>query len=220
MLTIAIDGPAASGKSTVAKIIAKQLGIIYLDTGAMYRAITLACIQQKINLNNEKLIQQVVKETHIDFKNTVNGQLVLMNKQDVTAKIRSEEVNHFVSKVSAISLVRKELVSQQQAISHQQSVIMDGRDIGTVVLPNADYKFYLIASSRERAKRRYEENQAKGLTNQNIDKIEKDIIRRDQYDMNREISPLRKANDAIEVDTSEMTIDQVVKHLLSFITKK
>ncbi|MBG9979842.1 (d)CMP kinase [Facklamia sp. DSM 111018] len=220
MLTIAIDGPAASGKSTVAKIIAQQLGIIYLDTGAMYRAITLACIQQEIDLNNDTFIHQVVKETQIDFTNTANGQMVLMNMQDVTAQIRSEEVNRFVSKVSAVPLVRKELVSRQQTIAHQHSVIMDGRDIGTVVLPNADYKFFLIASSRERAKRRYEENQTKGLTDQTLDEIEKDIIRRDQYDMNREISPLRKAKDAIEVDTSNMTINQVVKHLLSFIAKE
>lgn len=211
MFQIAIDGPAASGKSTVAKRLADRYQLLYLDTGAMYRAITLACLLNKINPNDLHRLQELLRACRIDFDQEEEGQRVLVNGHDVTDQIRTSEVDQAVSEVSAQALVRQEMVKQQQAIARQADVVMDGRDIGTKVLSQADLKFYLVASSRVRAQRRFEENQAKGLTDLTLDQIEEEIKARDHYDKNRDHSPLVKAADAIEIDTSDLSIDQVVE---------
>ncbi|EHR38294.1 (d)CMP kinase [Facklamia languida] len=211
MLQIAIDGPAASGKSTVAKRLADRYQLLYLDTGAMYRAITLACLLNKINPNDPHRLQELLRACRIDFDQEEEGQRVLVNGHDVTDQIRTSEVDQAVSEVSAQALVRQEMVKQQQAIARQADVVMDGRDIGTKVLPQADLKFYLVASSRVRAQRRFAENQSKGLTDLTLDQIEEEIKARDHYDQNRDHSPLVKAADAIEIDTSDLSIDQVVE---------
>ncbi|MGX7108568.1 (d)CMP kinase [Facklamia miroungae] len=217
MFSIAIDGPASSGKSTIAKLIAKKYNLTYIDTGAMYRAITLACLLNKININDPHRLGEILKAVNISFAMEGDQQKVLINGHDVTQEIRSVEVTQNVSKVSANLTVRQTLVQQQQEIARQESVVMDGRDIGTVVLPQASLKFYLVASSHIRAQRRYQENMAKGMKTQSLAEIEAEIIKRDQYDMTRTHSPLQKAEDAIEIDTSNLSIDQVVDQLSDYI---
>lgn len=217
MISIAVDGPAASGKSTVAKIIAKRLGIVYIDTGAMYRAITLAVIKQGINLEDSLSVECILEKSDITFEPSQEGQKVFLNNEDVTDAIRSTQVTQYVSVVSAVAAVRDCLVKKQRAMASKSSVIMDGRDIGTVVLSDADLKFFLVASSHVRAKRRYEENMEKGLAQLSLAEIEADIIARDHYDSMREISPLTKAEDAIEIDTSNLSVNEVVESLIFHI---
>ncbi|MGF3066316.1 (d)CMP kinase [Facklamia sp. P12945] len=217
MFSIAIDGPAASGKSTVAKLIAKKYQLTYIDTGAMYRAITLACLLNKININDPHRLGEILQAVKISFEMDGDQQKVLINGHDVSQEIRSVEVTQNVSKVSANLRVRQALVKQQQAIASEEAVVMDGRDIGTVVLPDASLKFYLVASSLVRAQRRYEENLTKGMETQSLEEIEAEIIKRDHYDSNRQHSPLQKAEDAIEMDTSDLSIDQVVEKLSDYI---
>lgn len=217
MISIAVDGPAASGKSTVAKIIAKRLGIVYIDTGAMYRAITLAVIKQGINLEDSLSVERILEKSDITFEPSQEGQKVFLNNEDVTDAIRSTQVTQYVSVVSAVAAVRDCLVKKQRAMASKSSVIMDGRDIGTVVLSDADLKFFLVASSHVRAKRRYEENMEKGLAQLSLAEIEADIIARDHYDSMREISPLTKAEDAIEIDTSNLSVNEVVESLIFHI---
>ncbi|MGF3141117.1 (d)CMP kinase [Facklamia sp. P13064] len=217
MFSIAIDGPAASGKSTVAKLIAKKYQLTYIDTGAMYRAITLACLLNKININDPHRLGEILQAVKISFEMDGDQQKVLINGHDVSQEIRSMEVTQNVSKVSANLSVRQALVKQQQAIASEEAVVMDGRDIGTVVLPDASLKFYLVASSLVRAQRRYEENLTKGMETQSLEEIEAEIIKRDHYDSNRQHSPLQKAEDAIEMDTSDLSIDQVVEKLSDYI---
>ena len=214
MKKIALDGPAGSGKSTVAKIIAEKMGIEYLDTGAMYRAVTLYLLNKEIDLNDVSKIERVLSDIQIDFE---NGRIIL-NQQDVSEKIRMPEIAQNVSTVAAHRIVRQAMVAQQQALACKKSIIMDGRDIGTVVLPDTKYKFYLTASIEERANRRYEEMKAKGL-NVDFEQIKKEIARRDELDSNREESPLRQAEDAILVDTTGLTIEGVVTQLLEMIQK-
>lgn len=220
MFSIAIDGPAASGKSTVAKLLASKYQLIYIDTGAMYRAVTLACLLNKVNVNDPYRLSELLRALNISFEMTDQGQKVHINGYEVTEEIRSVEVTQAVSKVSANPQVRQDMVDKQQAMAQTGKVIMDGRDIGTVVLPDADLKFYLVASARVRARRRYQENLAKGMSDQTLEEIESAIIDRDQYDMNREHSPLTKAEDAIEIDTSNLSIDQVVEKLSTYIDSK
>lgn len=217
MISIAVDGPAASGKSTVAKIIAKRLGIVYIDTGAMYRAITLAVIKRGINLEDSLSVECILEKSDITFEPSQEGQKVFLNNEDVTDAIRSTQVTQYVSVVSAVAAVRDCLVKKQRAMASKSSVIMDGRDIGTVVLSDADLKFFLVASSHVRAKRRYEENMEKGLAQLSLAEIEADIIARDHYDSMREISPLTKAEDAIEIDTSNLSVNEVVESLIFHI---
>ncbi|MCR8968969.1 (d)CMP kinase [Facklamia sp. 7083-14-GEN3] len=217
MFSIAIDGPAASGKSTVAKHIAKKYQLTYIDTGAMYRAITLACLLNKININDPHRLGEILQAVRISFEMDGDQQKVLINGHDVSQEIRSVEVTQNVSKVSANLSVRQALVKQQQAIASEEAVVMDGRDIGTVVLPEASLKFYLVASSLVRAQRRYEENIAKGMETQSLEEIEAEIIKRDHYDSNRQNSPLQKAEDAIEINTSDLSIDQVVEKMSDYI---
>ena len=205
-LQIAVDGPASSGKSTVAKIVAQNLGIIYLDTGAMYRAATLVALQNKTE-DPQKIID-VIKKKPIFFKNTADGQLVFLGTEDITKIIRTNEVTQNVSKISALAPVREFLVAEQQRIADEGGIIMDGRDIGTVVLPHADLKIFLVASVDERAERRYKENLQKNIPT-DLEDLKVEIAERDRKDSTRAVSPLKQAEDAILLDSTGKTIDQV-----------
>ncbi|WP_346350066.1 (d)CMP kinase [Lactococcus petauri] len=205
-LQIAVDGPASSGKSTVAKIVAQNLGIIYLDTGAMYRAATLVALQNKTE-DPQKIID-VIKKKPIFFKNTADGQLVFLGTEDITKIIRTNEVTQNVSKISALAPVREFLVAEQQRIADEGGIIMDGRDIGTVVLPHADLKIFLVAYVDERAERRYKENLQKNIPT-DLEKLKVEIAERDRKDSTRAVSPLKQAEDAILLDSTGKTIDQV-----------
>ena len=205
-LQIAVDGPASSGKSTVAKIVAQNLGIIYLDTGAMYRAATLVALQNKTE-DPQKIID-VIKNKPIFFKNTADGQLVFLGTEDITKIIRTNEVTQNVSKISALAPVREFLVAEQQRIADEGGIIMDGRDIGTVVLPHADLKIFLVASVDERAERRYKENLQKNIPT-DLEELKVEIAERDRKDSTRAVSPLKQAEDAILLDSTGKTIDQV-----------
>lgn len=208
-MNIAIDGPAGAGKSTIAKKIAKELGYIYVDTGAMYRAMALFFIRNGVSADDSVRISEKCDDADITIEYRDGEQVVLLNGEDVTGMLRTEEVGNMASATSVNGDVRRKLVELQQKLAATSDVVMDGRDIGTVVLPNAEVKIYLTASSKVRAKRRYDELVTKGET-PDIDKIEADIIERDERDMNREISPLRQADDATLIDSSYMSIDEVV----------
>ena len=217
MISIAIDGPAGAGKSTIAKAVAKKLSFIYVDTGALYRAIGLYAL--KNNLNSEKEVIFSLKEIKVDLKFENNSQKVFLCDEDVSEKIRTPEVSMMASKVSAISAVREFLFDLQRDLARKNNVIMDGRDIGTVILPNADVKIFLTASSEKRAQRRYKELVEKGLQI-SYDDILNDIIKRDGDDSNREIAPLKAAPDAILVDTSEYNLEESISLVLNVIKNK
>ena len=217
-MQVAIDGPASSGKSTISKLIAKENHFVYLDTGAMYRVVTLAVLRNKISIDDHEAIEKLVQTIEIGFSMQDGKQSVFMNGEDVTDEIRSVEVTRNVSAVSALKEVRTRLVHLQQEIAENHSIIMDGRDIGTVVLPQAEIKIFLVASVEERAKRRFIENQEKGIE-MSYEELVEDIRRRDHIDSTRKESPLRKAEDAIEIDTTTMTIEDVVKTVTALIQK-
>lgn len=210
---IAIDGPAGAGKSTIAKKVAAELGFIYVDTGAMYRAMALYMIKNGIRADDPEKISATCDSADITIRHENGEQVVLLNGENVNGLIRTEEVGNMASASSVNGDVRRKLVELQQKLANEADVVMDGRDIGTVVLPNADVKVYLTASSKVRAERRFKELTAKGETC-DIDVIEKDIIERDYRDMHREISPLKQADDATLVDSSDMTIDEVAKTIV------
>ncbi|MBQ6408486.1 MAG: (d)CMP kinase [Butyrivibrio sp.] len=210
---IAIDGPAGAGKSTIAKIVAKELGFIYVDTGAMYRAMALYMINNNIDASDSEKISATCQSADITIRHEGGVQRVYLNGEDVSELVRKEEVGKMASASSVNGDVRKKLVELQQKLAQTTDVVMDGRDIGTVVLPDADLKVFLTASSRVRANRRYKELTAKGEIC-DIDAIEKDIIERDYRDSHREISPLKQAEDAVLVDTSDMTIDEVAGKII------
>ena len=215
---IAIDGPAASGKSTTAKLIAEKLGYLYIDTGAMYRALTLAVLDQKIDSKNEKAINDLAKEIKIDL-NMIDGEIeTFLNDRNVSKEIRLPKITEIISIISAYEKVRKIMVEKQRELATEGGIVMDGRDIGTVVLPDADVKIFMEASVERRTQRRYEELKAKGLSI-NINKIRQDIIQRDHIDSNRDISPLKPASDAKVIDTSDLTIDEQVQHVLNIINE-
>ncbi len=208
-MNIAIDGPAGAGKSTIAKLAAKRLGYIYVDTGAMYRAIALYLIENDINVDDEALVSEACDNIDVCIRYEDDVQNIYLNGRNVSTEIRKEQVGNMASKAAAKKPVRDKLLNLQRDIAKESDVIMDGRDIGTFVLPDAELKIYLTASVLTRAKRRYEELKAKG-ENPDIDKIKGDIEQRDYQDMNREIAPLRQADDAWYLDTSDMSIDEVV----------
>lgn len=216
--SVAIDGPAGAGKSTIAKMVAKKLGFIYVDTGAMYRAMALHILRKGIPATDSAAISAACEDADITIQYQNGEQVVLLNGENVNGLIRTEEVGNMASSSSTNGDVRKKLVSLQQKLAKTAEVIMDGRDIGTVVLPDADVKIYLTAGSDVRAKRRYDELTAKGISC-DLQKIEKDIIERDERDMNREISPLRQADDAVLMDSSYMTIEEVAEKIISLINK-
>ena len=211
-LVIAIDGPAGAGKSTIAKIIAKRLNINYIDTGAMYRAVTLKCLQNNVNIENEAEVIELAKKTEIDFKDNN----IYLDGKIVNEEIRTIEVTNNVSNVAKIKEVRYLMVDVQRNIGERSSVILDGRDIGSYVFPNADYKFFLVATPEERGRRRYKELCEKGFEG-TLEEIIKDIEKRDEIDSNREFAPLKKADDAIEIDTTGLGIDEVVEAVVSKI---
>ncbi|MBQ6095565.1 MAG: (d)CMP kinase [Lachnospiraceae bacterium] len=216
---IAVDGPAGAGKSTIAKLVAKEKGIIYVDTGAMYRAIALYMLRENVDPKDTKAIIERCADANVTLGHEDGQQVVYLNGENVNGLIRTEAVGIMASTISVIAEVRAKLVEKQQALAKTTDLIMDGRDIGTVVLPNADLKIYLTASSEVRAKRRYDELVAKGQEC-DLAQIKADIEDRDYRDMHREISPLKQADDAILVDTSYMTIDEVVDKILSLASAK
>lgn len=219
MYSIAIDGPAGAGKSTIAKMVAKKLDFIYVDTGAMYRAMALYFIRHQISDQDEEKIAEACKEIKVSLEYENGEQQVLLNGENVNGYIRTEEVSMMTSNTSKYPAVREHLLSLQRELADTKNVIMDGRDIGTCVLPNASAKIYLTASSAERARRRYQEQIERGISCDIAD-IERDIIARDEQDMNREIAPLRQAEDAVLVDSSDMTIEQVVEEIIRIYREK
>ena len=214
-IIIAIDGPAGSGKSTTAKIVAEKLGYIYIDTGAMYRAVTLACIERNTEITDIE-VNKVVDDIKIELKQSAHGQRTYLDGKDVSDEIRRPDVTKLVSPVSAMAYVREKMVEQQREMGHKGGVVMDGRDIGTVVFPQAELKIFLIASISARANRRLKELQHKGFDS-SVEEIMAQIDARDNYDSSREISPLRKADDAIEIDTSDITINEQTSKILDLV---
>jgi cytidylate kinase len=219
-IVIAIDGPAASGKSTTAKLLAKKLGYVYIDTGAMYRAFTLKALTENILerlLVDESLLRQFVETTDVRLTDAQ----VWLDGCDVTAQIRSNEVSKMVSKISALKAVREKLSAIQKKLGEEKGVVMDGRDIGTAIFPNAELKIYMMASARERAKRRYAELKTKNAAlDVSLDALEAEIKQRDEEDMTRAVSPLRKADDAIVFDTSSLTIEEQVERIYELALEK
>ncbi len=219
MRAIAIDGPAGAGKSTIAKLVSKKLDYIYVDTGAMYRAIALYLIQNNISSDDEESIDKAIADANISIDYIDSIQHVYIDGEDVTDKLRTEQVGNMASSCSVYASVREKLVSLQRDIAKKQNVVMDGRDIETKVLPDADVKIYLTASVDTRAKRRYKELEEKNITC-DMATIKKDIEDRDYRDMHRENSPLVKAEDAVLVDSSDMSIDEVVETILELVKKE
>lgn len=211
---IAVDGPAGAGKSTIAKEVARRLRIIYVDTGAMYRAMALFMLEQGVDPADAEAVGGKCAEADITIAYEGDGQVVYLNGQNVNSRLRTEEVGNMASAISVQPAVRTKLVELQQALAADADCIMDGRDIGTCVLPDAQVKIYLTASSEVRAKRRYDELTAKGETC-DFERIKEDIEQRDERDMNREHSPLRRAEDAVLVDSSHMTVEEVIDRILA-----
>lgn len=218
-VNIAIDGPAGAGKSTVAKSVAAKLGYVYVDTGAMYRAIALYMLEQKINLKDEQAISDAVSHIDISIQYQGGEQQILLNGENVNGKIRSPEVSSAASVTSTYPAVRKKLTQIQQTMALNTDLVMDGRDIGTTVLPHAQVKIFLTASVETRARRRYLELTEKGETC-NLEDIKKDIADRDYRDMHRKVSPLKMANDAVRIDSSDMTADEVAYTIMQIASEK
>lgn len=216
---IAIDGPAGAGKSTIAKQLAKELNFIYVDTGALYRALAYAFLQNNVPIDQEQAVEAVCEELSVRLAYVDGKQRVLLNEEDITDYLRQEEVGNAASITSVYPAVRAKLLSIQQEIAKQENVIMDGRDIGTCVLPNAQCKIYLTASVDTRAERRYKELIERGET-ADMEVIKKDITERDERDMNREIAPLKQAEDAVLVDSSDMSIEEVVNTIRAEAMRK
>jgi cytidylate kinase len=217
---IAIDGPAGAGKSTVARMVAGALGFVYVDTGGMYRAVTWKVIQEGLNPAHTAEVIVVARRMEIELQPRPDGQQVWVDGIDVTKWIRSAEVNRHVSQISSIGDVRQILVSKQKDLAAAKGVVMDGRDIGTQVLPDAELKIFLTASVKERAERRFNEMQDGGDKSVTLQQLEQDIARRDQMDQEREISPLVRADDALLIDSTTMTIPQVVDAILGLCRDK
>ena len=217
--SIAIDGPAGAGKSTIAKKAAKELSFTYVDTGAMFRAMAVYMADHGISQDDEKSISAACDDISIEIEYEDGAQQIILNGVNVTGRLREERIGNMTSAISVYPAVRTKLLELQRQIAATKSVIMDGRDIGTCVLPNAQVKIYLTASSKTRAQRRYDELTAKGVSC-DFDEIEKDIIDRDYRDMHRETSPLKQAEDAVLVDSSEMDIDEVVEAIRSIYEEK
>jgi CMP/dCMP kinase len=218
-ISIAIDGPAAAGKSTVAKIVAEKFSYIYIDTGAMYRAITYKAQKANINLEDEDVLFNLLENTKIELFPGDNGQLVFLDGKNVTNEIRSSEVTNYVSIVAKHRLIRVEMVKRQQEFAVNGGVVMDGRDIGTFVLPDAEVKVFLLASVEERAQRRHHENIQKGYPS-DFEKLKEEIATRDKIDSEREVAPLRKAKDAIEIDTTSLSIQDVVDRIVDLAVER
>jgi cytidylate kinase len=213
-MIVAIDGPAATGKSTSAKLVAQKLGFTYMDTGAMYRCITLSVLRNHISLADEEALQLLIQEMDMHFERTDDNLVVRLNKEDVSTLIRKPEVTSHVSAVSALPQVRNYMVAIQRKIAKNQDCVIEGRDIGTIVFPKADVKFFLVADDIVRARRRQLDLKAIG-EEKTIDELVGEICRRDRFDSERSHSPLKKADDAVEVDTSQLTIDEQVDFMVN-----
>lgn len=218
-ISIAIDGPAAAGKSTVAKIVAEKLKYLYIDTGAMYRALTYKAIQKGARLDQEAQLIKILNDTLIELLPGETGQKVLLDGVEVTTDIRSSEVTNQVSYVAVHRLIRREMVKRQQDLAKNGGVVMDGRDIGTHVLPDAEVKVFLLASVEERAQRRNAENIQKGFPS-NFEKLKEEIAERDKIDSEREVAPLKKAVDAVEIDTTSLSIPDVVDKIMELALER
>ncbi|MFI8576832.1 (d)CMP kinase [Rossellomorea aquimaris] len=218
-LRIAIDGPAAAGKSTVAKIVAGKLSYLYIDTGAMYRSLTYKALKLNIDLHDENGLKELLAQTKITLEPTDDGQIVYIDGEDVTDEIRQAAVTNSVSHVAVHSQVREEMVNRQQQLAKQGAVVMDGRDIGTHVIPDAEIKVFLLASVDERAQRRHEENISKGFPS-DLEQLKVEIARRDKIDSEREVAPLKKADDATEIDTTSLSIPEVVDQIMLLVERK
>ena len=215
-MIIAIDGPAGSGKSTTSRLVADRLGISYLDTGSMYRAITVHFIDNDYSIINDN-IKSIMSSISLDISSSTNESYVFVNGKDITNRLRDNQVSMEVSAISSNKIIRKQMVAIQRSISENKSIVVDGRDIGTVVFPDADFKFYLTASIKERAQRRYNELIKQDKNKLSLDLIEKEIERRDMLDKSRENSPLKKAMDSIIIDTTYLNIDEQVNVILERI---
>ncbi len=216
MIKVAIDGPAGAGKSSIARAVAEKLGFVYIDTGAMYRAVAVYAIENDIEISNEAFSEEVLDKIQIDIEYAEDGQRILLCKKDVSRRIREADASIGASNVAVIPAVRLKLVELQRKLAEKASVIMDGRDIGTYVLPDAEVKIFLTASVEERARRRFAELVEKG-TDADFETVKKDIIYRDKNDSEREFAPLRKAEDATLVDTSDMTVEEVIDTVTKMI---
>lgn len=216
---VAIDGPAGSGKGTITKLVGEKLNLINIDTGATFRSVTLAMLNNNIKLDEEEKIIELLNNIKIELTQENGKQKVLLNDEDVTLEIRTQKVNEFVSPVSKLKVVRQNLLILQRKMAEGKNVIMEGRDIGTAVFPNADVKIYLDATAEERARRRVKQNEENNIEG-SYEEILKSIKSRDEQDSNREIAPLKKAEDAIYVDSSDMTIEEVVEKVISIIEEK
>lgn len=217
MIAIAIDGPAGAGKSSVAKALAQRLGCIYLDTGAMYRAVGYKALRKGADPASAAQVLPFLADTLVDVAYEGGQQRIFLDGEDVSDRIRTAEIGMAASAVSAIPQVRERLVEMQRQIAEGKSVVMDGRDIGTVVLPNAEYKFFVTASPRERALRRYRELNQRGILDRTLEQLEEEIVKRDYDDSHREHSPLKQAPDALLVDTTGMGLEEVIEYLLQII---
>ncbi|MFC0470309.1 (d)CMP kinase [Halalkalibacter kiskunsagensis] len=218
-MNIAIDGPAGAGKSTVAKIVAEKLSYLYIDTGAMYRALTFVAMRVGLNLEEGSQLIELLKDLRIQLQHEESGVRVFVNNEDVTAAIRTKNVTSNVSLVSSHEAVRIEMVDRQRKLAENGHAVLDGRDIGTYVLPDAKVKIFLTASVEERARRRYEEHQGKGILS-NFDQIKKEIAHRDKLDSTRAFAPLKKADDAVEIDSTALTIPEVAELIIELAKER
>lgn len=218
-MIVAIDGPAGSGKGTITKLVGKKLDLIYIDTGAMYRCVTLECLNKNVKVEETEKIMDILQNIDIQFVIEGDDQKVILNSEDVTSKIRNKEVNEYVSPVATVAVVREKMTYLQREMSVSKNIIMEGRDIGTSVFPNADVKIYLDATPEERANRRYKQNIENGITT-SYEEILANVKERDYIDSHRELSPLRQAEDAVYVDTTSLTIDEVVEKIEKIILSK
>jgi cytidylate kinase len=216
-VTIAVDGPVGAGKSTIARLVAKRLGILYLDTGAMYRAVGLKALRQGVSVRSEPELAAMLERTRLEIVFSKGEQMIMLDCEDVTGAIRTPEVSIAASDVSALPVVRLHLVKMQREIAARQPLVLDGRDIGTYVLPNAPYKFFLTADPRERARRRLQDLKARGDQSSSYEQVLTDLNYRDQQDSQRSLAPLRRADDAILIDTTDLTLENVVAEVLGHI---
>jgi len=216
---VAIDGPAGSGKGTITKLVGEKMNLVNIDTGAMYRCVTLACLNQKIKCDELEKIEQVLDNIDIKLKKENNKELVFLNGVDVTEKIRLTDVNENVAKFAAIKMIRDKITPIEQEMGKTTDIIMEGRDIGTVVFPNADVKIFLDCSIEERANRRYKQNIAKGI-NQTYEEVLENIKQRHKLETEREIAPLIKSEDAIYIDSTNLTIEEVTDKIIDIIKEK